>query len=280
MPKPWLKMWGEWIDDPKMNHLSLAEQCAWWRLVTLAHRCDADGHLTHGNGLPLTLDEIIEAIRCGDRKDSKSVESMMAYMIEKGSLHWNDKTLVVTNLKKRQETAASETPEAVRERVRRYRERLAVTEKSLQTPEIPQILKDEVGLPPTPPLIDKERDIDKRERGNGVTSLHSVTETPSSEPKETRKPLQDRFGFAKNVQLSDEELKKLQEKFGSAGAEERIDALSLYKGSTGKKYLSDYLTILNWERMKAKGIRGGPNGKILREKTQRAGAITYHRENE
>lgn len=160
MPKPWLKMWGEWIDDPKINHLSLAEQAAWWRLVTLSHRCNADGALVHGNGLPLTLDDIVAAIRCAGRKNRGVFDSMMAYMIDKESLQWKDETLVVTNLKKRQEMAASETAEAVRERVRRHRERQAVTEKPL--------------LPPNPPTTTKEGD---REVEVEVESnvLHPVT---------------------------------------------------------------------------------------------------------
>ncbi|GAI86835.1 unnamed protein product, partial [marine sediment metagenome] len=135
-------MWGEWIDDPKMNHMSLPEQGAWWRLVTLSHRCNADGALVYGNGQPITLDDIVEAIRCTNRKNRKVFDSMMAYMMDKGSLHWEDKILVVTNLKKRQEKVASETPEAVRERVRRHREQKAVTEKPLHPLTIPTTTKE------------------------------------------------------------------------------------------------------------------------------------------
>lgn len=155
MPKPWLKMWGEWIDDPKINHLSLSEQGAWWRLVTLAHRCNADGALVYGNGQPLTLDDIVEAIRCTNRKNRKVFDSMMAYMTDKSSLHWKDGALVVTNLIKRQEKAASETAEAVRERVRRFRERQVVTEKSLP--------------PLKPPTTNKEgdREVEVEVEGNG-----------------------------------------------------------------------------------------------------------------
>lgn len=142
--KPWLKMWGEWIDDPKMNHLSLSEQGVWWRLVTLAHRCDADGALVYGNGQPLALDDIAKAIRCTDRKSRSVFDSMLAYMTDKGSLHWEDGTLVVTNLKRRQEKAASETPEAVRERVRSFRERQkAAMENPVPPLTIPSTTKEE-----------------------------------------------------------------------------------------------------------------------------------------
>lgn len=55
------------------------------------------------------------------------------------------------------------------------------------------------------------------------------------------------------VSMTSTELNKLIEQFGERGAYERIDNLNLYKGSSGKKYKSDYLTILNWERKNNKG---------------------------
>lgn len=54
--------------------------------------------------------------------------------------------------------------------------------------------------------------------------------------------------YADFVSLTLEEYEKLLEQFGEQGTTERIERLNLYKGSTGKKYKSDYLTILNWER--------------------------------
>lgn len=54
--------------------------------------------------------------------------------------------------------------------------------------------------------------------------------------------------YADFVSLTLEEYQKLLEEFGDQGTAERIERLNLYKGSTGKKYKSDYLTILSWER--------------------------------
>lgn len=54
--------------------------------------------------------------------------------------------------------------------------------------------------------------------------------------------------YAEFVSLNLEEYKKLLEQFEEQGTAERIERLNLYKGSTGKKYKSDYLTILNWEK--------------------------------
>jgi gas vesicle protein len=65
--------------------------------------------------------------------------------------------------------------------------------------------------------------------------------------------------LAEFVSMTQEEYKKLIEQFGEENANERIETLNLYKGSTGKKYKSDYLTILNWARNEKKNIGGNRN---------------------
>ncbi len=60
-----------------------------------------------------------------------------------------------------------------------------------------------------------------------------------------KKPLK-KYGSFKNVLLSDEEHLKLKNKF--LNYEQRIEDLSFYIKSSGKKYKSHYATILNWSR--------------------------------
>ncbi|MBA7677643.1 hypothetical protein ES703_85903 [subsurface metagenome] len=131
MPKfqPWLKMWVEWIDDLKMLSLSLAEQGAWWRLVTLAKKCAADGFLIKGKGAPLSLDEIANTLRIKVKADRKVFDSMIEKMTDLGSLHWDSHALVITHFAERQAKTSSEAPEAVRDRVRRFRERQKLLDK-------------------------------------------------------------------------------------------------------------------------------------------------------
>jgi hypothetical protein len=52
--------------------------------------------------------------------------------------------------------------------------------------------------------------------------------------------------------LAEDEYKKLIEKLGENKTKEMIKRLNLYKGSTGKKYASDYMTILNWVNKESK----------------------------
>jgi len=64
------------------------------------------------------------------------------------------------------------------------------------------------------------------------------------------KPSKHKYGEYKNVLLTDEELEKLKDEY--IDIEERIENLSAYIASTGKKYKSHYATIRNWARKDAK----------------------------
>ncbi len=69
----------------------------------------------------------------------------------------------------------------------------------------------------------------------------------SNSDKQNCKPTRHKYGEYKNVLLSDEELKTLQEEFPT-DYEERIERLSSYIASTGKKYKNFLATIRNWAK--------------------------------
>lgn len=50
------------------------------------------------------------------------------------------------------------------------------------------------------------------------------------------------------VKITQIEFDKLKEQFGETKTKDKLIKLNLYVGSTGKKYKSHYLTILNWDR--------------------------------
>lgn len=85
----------------------------------------------------------------------------------------------------------------------------------------------------------------------------SETETDNSET-DIQKALAQKTlalcGSFRNVKLSEDERVKLAEKFGPEGSQKRIDALSEYVASKGKKYASHYATILSWDRKNGNGV--------------------------
>ena len=89
---------------------------------------------------------------------------------------------------------------------------------------------------------------------------------PPKEEEEKSKPTKHRHGEYRNVLLTDEELDKLKELF-PADLQERIERLSEYIASTGKKYKSHYATIRAWANRDRKPAarpqpRGGYTGPI------------------
>lgn len=65
-------------------------------------------------------------------------------------------------------------------------------------------------------------------------------------PKTSPKPKPEKKQYGEFVSLTEDEYGKLVEKYGEAATQRMIEVLDNYKGSTGKKYASDYRTILNW----------------------------------
>lgn len=76
---------------------------------------------------------------------------------------------------------------------------------------------------------------------------------PNQKPKKPKnpKPEKDIYGEFEKVSLTADEFNKLLDKLGQTGTNDMIARLDTYKASTGKKYDSDYATILNWNRKDA-----------------------------
>ena len=70
------------------------------------------------------------------------------------------------------------------------------------------------------------------------------------------------YGEFKNVKLSIKEYEKLKVKFNGS-LNEKIEALSEYMKSKGKKYSSHYATILTWARRDDKDKPQQPEYKQL-----------------
>jgi len=98
----------------------------------------------------------------------------------------------------------------------------------------------------------------------------STPEKPQSKLKETKgnkrrvdhrtspakdKPKGKPYGEFRNVLLTDSELTRLQERFGTE-ADTLIQRLSVYIESSGKRYKSHYATVLNWKQRDDNEARG------------------------
>lgn len=88
-----------------------------------------------------------------------------------------------------------------------------------------------------------EIDIEKEKETEKEKEIEFIPASPTPSPKPTR----HKYGMYKNVLLSDEDYQKLQEEFPHDYTD-RIDRLSEYIESTGKKYKNHLAVIRAWAR--------------------------------
>ena len=116
-------------------------------------------------------------------------------------------------------------------------------------------------LPDGCPSIDKDRLVED--------SVVEGSIEEAAPPKTTR----HKYGLYENVFLSDEDYRKLQEEFPH-DCTERIERLSEYIASTGKKYKNHLATIRNWARNDAaKKPANRKGGNVFLEIAQQEGIV-------
>src|SRR5690625_3509365 len=110
---------------------------------------------------------------------------------------------------------------------------------------------------------------DKRATDNRtLLSTNELSTNIQSTDKDTASPKKSKYGDAENVLLTDEEYKKLKDRFPS-DYKERINNLSYYIASKGAKYKSHYMTILAWARKDSNKNKKGSAWESYRSEERR-----------
>jgi len=116
----------------------------------------------------------------------------------------------------------------------------------------PVWLKNKVGLDTKPNLIKYVQMgfLEAYESVENCTEFYgSVHRLDKNRIEENREEyIHPHLGTFQNIKLTQLEKEKLETKFGEHDAHRRIDVLSEYIASKGKKYSSHYATILTWAR--------------------------------
>ena len=101
------------------------------------------------------------------------------------------------------------------------------------------------GILPEKPVFEKTESEPAAQSDAEQMRLAEVesVEKPAKE-KKPKKP--EKKQFAEFVSLTEEEYDKLVKQYGEVAAKRMVEVLDNYKGSSGKKYTSDYRAILNW----------------------------------
>lgn len=159
---PWVKMYTEMLDDPKIGRLSDAIKWRFVSLVLLAGECDQDGALISGNE-PMSVTDIAWRLRV----TREQCETEINPLIECGILADDTGLYFIPKFSERQGRPQSEKRAMWRERQARLREQKETKESVTRDSPVTNASRVEksrvekreksAAKPPTPPQIESYR---------------------------------------------------------------------------------------------------------------------------
>ena len=112
--------------------------------------------------------------------------------------------------------------------------------------------------------VDKRKKFTESRRKNAASAkhMHKHMEDENENEDVNVIVIKDKKEYAEFVKMTEKEYNKLREAYGLEFTTQCITQLDNYKGSSGKKYKSDYRAILSWvvDRIK----RGKPDERFTR----------------
>ncbi|MDE5742692.1 MAG: phage replisome organizer N-terminal domain-containing protein [Oscillospiraceae bacterium] len=217
----WLKLKEDFFDEKYIKALRKLPQGDSQVIVYLKMQLKSlktEGIINYEGILPDCISELALALDEDENVVRLTVEALIRFGVVE---RLENDTLYMLAM---QQLIGSETQTAAR--VRKHRENIALqcnatvtkcnTEKEIREKRV------EKDTPPTP------------------------SKGADGAKKQTEKSKPEKIQFAEFVSMTNDEYTSLVAKVGEQGAKRCIEILDNYKGSSGKKYSSDYRAILNW----------------------------------
>lgn len=229
----------------------------WFELMDFAGKCNHSGAFIDSHEIPFaSLDDIAIMI---DREPDE-LELCMRFFINEGMVEVTNDVYTLSNWAVYQ---SEDKLERIRENNRARQARFRDKKKLLLEAAAGSNEQDD-GCVTLRNAIDKEEDKDKEQDKEYIGEPDEAPAAPAPAPShKVDKPQKHKHGEYNNVLLTDQELEKLQEDYLDYDA--RIERLSSYIASTGKRYKSHYATIRNWA---SREIVAGNSNKPGQQKIQ------------
>lgn len=236
----WIKIVTDIFDDEKVLLIESLPDAdgiivIWFKLLTLAGKQNNNGVFLMSNRIPYT-EEMLATIF---RRNVNTVRLALKTFEQFGMVEIVDNVITIPNWNKHQSLDAYEKK---KERDRLYQQGRRAAQKALIAGKSSDTSPDA-----SPDVVVSDIEEDKEE-----DKIRKEDNISAPAPKST-KPVKHKHGEYSNVLLTDDELDKLKAEYPDW--EERIERLSSYVESTGRRYKSHYATIRNWARKD--GNKGG-----------------------
>lgn len=203
---------GDWIKCPELRVLSPDVRGLWMDMLCYMWESVERGVMAMPNGQPCTKEDVVRIIGL----DSS------------GSTGWLD-VLIENKVCEVREDGAIYSRRMVKDNLISAKRRLA-GKKGGESTKAKVFIPKKEATPPDPPQQPED-----------------PTDPPPLSPEQQGKAEKaKKYKYADYVTLTRDEYAKLCSEYSEEGAKRMIEILNNYKGSSGKKYKSDYMTILNW----------------------------------
>ena len=227
----WIKITTDIFDDEKILLIeSMPERDSliviWFKLLCMAGKQNNSGVFMLNDKIAYT-DEMLATIF---RRPLNTVRLALQVFEQFGMIEINESVISIPKWEKHQSIdALDKMREQNRLRVAKHREKQKMLSSNVTSNVTGNITVTQCNA------VDKNRiDKDKNRIDNSVSC-------------ETQKPTRHKYGFYKNVLLTDEDMEKLKAEFPT-DYEQKIERLSEYMASTGKPYKNHLATIRSWAR--------------------------------
>lgn len=239
----WVKITTDMFDNRKIKHLRKLPDgnnivLIWVMMLTMAGRCNAGGMIFLTENIPYTTKMLADELGF----EENTVKLALQAMEQLNMIQTNHGYFSIAGWEEYQN---SEGLEKIREqtskRVAAYRKRQKALAMGITDNNVTCNVTVTDGN-----ATDKEEDIKNKKGDKEYGDMGDASPNPPSPDAKPAKPVKHKYGEYANVLLTDDELDKLKADY--TDWQDRVERLSGYIASTGKKYKSHYATIRNWAR--------------------------------
>ena len=219
-----------WLSDPVLKALPLDVKGLWIDMLCYMWESADRGVMVKPTGEIYTHEEILRLLG----KESSVGENWLDMLIENGLCGVRDDGAVFSRRMVRDE--------AIREKRR---------EAGKKGGDVTKAKVFDATPVQQPPMQKPEEKLEEQTKqgtvGEQQPDLFPEESPPPLTPEQQAKAEKaKKYKYAEFVTLTRDEYAKLCAQYSEEGAKRMIEILDNYKGSKGKKYKSDYRTILNW----------------------------------
>ncbi len=220
----WIKLTTDMFDNRKIKHLRRLPEgnnivLIWVMLLTMAGRCNASGMIFLTENIPYTPKMLADEL---DFEES-TVQLALRVLEQLNMITTDQGFFAIAGWEEYQNT---DRLMELREYNRLAKQKSRAKQKLLTSPN--EDVKDKSMTSQRCQGTDIDKDIDIEEE------------------RDKKNNIRHKYGEYKNVLLTDGDLEKLKSEFPDW--QERIERLSSYIASTGKRYKNHLATIRNWAR--------------------------------